>query len=68
MFISLTLKWGLILVDQVKLATADKRHFGRHNRYELDVGIERQARHEQHGLSHIAYIHPRFHFHGAIRL
>jgi hypothetical protein len=40
-----SIKSGLILGGQVKLATADVRHFGRHDRHELDVGIEWQTRH-----------------------
>ena len=62
------IKSGLISGNPVNLAAADKRHFGRHDRQELDVGIERQARHEQHGLRYITYIHPRFHFHRVVRL
>ena len=52
----------------VKLAAADIRHLGRHDRHELDVGIEWQARHEQHGPRHVDYIHSRFNLRRAIRL
>ena len=39
------IKRVLISEGQVNLATADIRHIGRHDRHELDVGIEWQTRH-----------------------
>jgi hypothetical protein len=55
------IKSRLILDGQVKLAAADKRYFGRHDRQELDVGIEWQTRHVQHGARYVMHIKRRFH-------
>jgi len=43
-----------------KSTTANIRHFGRHNRHELDVGIKRQTSHEQNSIRYFAHVHRRF--------
>ena len=35
-------------------AAADERHLGRHDGHEQDVGVERQARHVEHGVGDVA--------------
>ncbi|MDZ7749783.1 MAG: hypothetical protein U5K43_14030 [Halofilum sp. (in: g-proteobacteria)] len=41
------------------LPAADVGHRGRHHRHERDVGLERQARHVEHGIRQVLDVHDR---------
>jgi hypothetical protein len=41
------------------LPAADEGHLRRHDRHELDVGVERQARHVDHGARDVRDVHQR---------
>ena len=42
------------------LATPDQRHVRRHQCHELDVCIQREAGHIEHGVADVTQVDPRF--------
>ncbi len=51
-----------------RLPSSDKRHFRRHNRHELDIGVKRQAGHVDDRIGDVIGIHPRLARNGSIGL
>src|SRR5215469_8555490 len=50
------------------LTSTDERHLRRHYRHELNIRIQWQARHIEHGIGDMLHVHPWFRNSGAVRL
>jgi hypothetical protein len=50
------------------LAAADEGHLGRHDRHELDIGVEREGRHINDGARNLRGIHSGLDCDRAVRL
>src|ERR1700684_3883237 len=43
-----------------RLPSSHERHLGGHDGHELDIGVQRQLRHIEHGIGDVAHIHAGF--------